>query len=100
MAGGGGPGGARAISAGHRIGAGDGAAAQQRSRVVITLRELVGLPHLDLEVLAGRAGLAAPVRWAHVAEVEDPTPWLQGGELLIATGALLPAGAARQVAYA
>ena len=28
----------------------------------------------------------APVRWVHITELPDPTPWLSGGELLLTTG--------------
>ena len=35
---------------------------------------------------AGEAGLDAPVRWVHISELRDPTPWLSGGELLLTTG--------------
>ena len=28
----------------------------------------------------------APVRWVHISELADPTPWLSGGELLLTTG--------------
>ena len=38
---------------------------------------------LDLKVLAG--GDEAPareIRWVHITELLDPTPWLSGGELL------------------
>jgi purine catabolism regulatory family protein/PucR-like helix-turn-helix protein/diguanylate cyclase with GGDEF domain len=66
----------------------------------ITVDELLGLPHLALDLLAGADGLDAPISWAHVAEVEDPTPWLEGGELILTTGIGLPAAAAGQVAYA
>ncbi|MBV9801837.1 MAG: PucR family transcriptional regulator ligand-binding domain-containing protein, partial [Solirubrobacterales bacterium] len=27
-----------------------------------------------------------PVRWVHISELLDPTPWLSGGELLLTTG--------------
>src|SRR5204862_8133491 len=27
-----------------------------------------------------------PIRWVHISELEDPTPWLSGGELLLTTG--------------
>ena len=33
---------------------------------------------------AGRA--ERPIRWVHISELEDPTPWLSGGELLLTTG--------------
>ena len=31
----------------------------------------------------------APIRWVHLSEEADPTPWLSGGELLLITGKLL-----------
>jgi purine catabolism regulator len=67
--------------------------------VAITVRELVELPHLALDVLAGARGLEGLVRWAHVAEVADPTPWLEGGELILTTGLGLPAAPEEQAAY-
>ena len=41
---------------------------------------------LDVRLVAGEAGLDTPVRWVHISELEDPTPWLSGGELLLTTG--------------
>ena len=26
------------------------------------------------------------MRWAHISEIPDPTPWLEGGEILLTTG--------------
>ena len=43
----------------------------------------------------GRATRARPIRWVHISELEDPTPWLSGGELLLTTGIQLDT-AARQ----
>ena len=51
---------------------------------MLTLREL--LVDLEVEVLAGQDGVDAPVRWVHISELADPTPWLSGGELLLTTG--------------
>ncbi len=51
---------------------------------MLTLRDL--LRDLDLQLLAGDGGLDLPVRWVHISELEDPTPWLSGGELLLTTG--------------
>jgi PucR family transcriptional regulator, purine catabolism regulatory protein len=53
------------------------------------------LEQLELEPAAGDAGLDRPIRWVHISELEDPTPWLTGGELLLTTGINLPT-AARQ----
>jgi purine catabolism regulator len=55
---------------------------------MLTVREL--LRDLEVEVLAGEANLDAPVRWVHISELADPTPWLSGGELLLTTGLSLP----------
>lgn len=51
---------------------------------MLTVREL--LRDLEVGVLAGEANLDAPVRWVHISELADPTPWLSGGELLLTTG--------------
>jgi purine catabolism regulator len=51
---------------------------------MLTVREL--LRDLEVRVLAGEANLDAPVRWVHISELADPTPWLSGGELLLTTG--------------
>ncbi len=40
----------------------------------------------------------APVRWVHISELEDPTPWLSGGELMLTTGIPLDS-AAKQRAF-
>ena len=63
---------------------------------MLTVREL--LRDLDVGVLAGEANLDAPVRWVHISELADPTPWLSGGELLLTTGLSL-ASADEQRAY-
>lgn len=51
---------------------------------MLTVRELIG--DLELPLLAGDAGLDLPVRWVHMSELLDPTPWLSGGEVLLTTG--------------
>lgn len=51
---------------------------------MLPLRAL--LRELELEVVAGEAGLDRAVRWVHISELADPTPWLSGGELLLTTG--------------
>jgi PucR family transcriptional regulator, purine catabolism regulatory protein len=54
---------------------------------MLSVRELIG--DLDVKLLAGEAQLDAPVRWVHISELPDPTPWLSGGELLLTTGMAL-----------
>src|SRR3954447_10604035 len=51
---------------------------------VLSVRDLAR--DLELELLAGDDAADAPVRWVHISELGDPTPWLSGGELLLTTG--------------
>ena len=51
---------------------------------MLTVRALV--EELGLELAAGEERADAPVRWVHITELRDPTPWLSGGELLLTTG--------------
>ncbi|HEY3774874.1 MAG TPA: PucR family transcriptional regulator [Solirubrobacteraceae bacterium] len=52
---------------------------------MVTVRDLLG--ELDgLRLLAGEDAIDVPVRWVHITELKDPTPWLSGGELLLTTG--------------
>jgi Purine catabolism regulatory protein-like family len=53
---------------------------------MLTVRDIADLPGLGLELTAGSGGSDNPIRWVHVSELPDPTPWLEGGELLITTG--------------
>lgn len=54
----------------------------------LSLRQLLADPGLGLVLVAGAAGLdtRGPIRWAHISEIPDPTPWLEGGEVLLTTG--------------
>ena len=60
--------------------------------VAPTLRTVVRRLSLQLGVLAGQDALDRPVRWVAVSELEDPTPFLEGGELVLTTGMRLDAG--------
>jgi purine catabolism regulator len=51
---------------------------------VLTVQGLV--EEMGLDLIAGREGAAAPIRWVHASELPDPTPWLSGGELILTTG--------------
>jgi purine catabolism regulator len=51
---------------------------------LLTVRALAG--EMGLELAAGEERADAPVRWVHITELPDPTPWLSGGELLLTTG--------------
>lgn len=65
----------------------------------LTVRDVVSVEHLKLEVLAGAAGLDRSVSYTHVSELDDPSAWLDGGELLMTNGLGLPTDAEHQVRY-
>ncbi|MFF8954532.1 PucR family transcriptional regulator [Streptomyces sp. NPDC014894] len=56
-----------------------------------TLASLLQHSALKLTVRAGEGRLEAPVRWAHVSELADPVPYMEGGELLLVTAITLDA---------
>ena len=51
---------------------------------MLTVQGLV--EQMELELLVGGDAAKAPIRWVHPTELDDPTPWLSGGELLLTTG--------------
>ncbi|MEA2468532.1 MAG: hypothetical protein QOJ57_2658 [Thermoleophilaceae bacterium] len=51
---------------------------------MLTVQGLV--EEMGLDLVAGREGAGAPIRWVHASELPDPTPWLSGGELILTTG--------------
>jgi PucR family transcriptional regulator, purine catabolism regulatory protein len=63
---------------------------------MLPLRDLIR--DLDVRLVAGEQGVDRRVRWVHISELADPTPWLSGGELLLTTGMNL-ADAASQRAF-
>jgi purine catabolism regulator len=67
--------------------------------MALSVGDLLRAPGLDLRLVAGGGGLDHPIRWVHVSELEDPTPWLKGGELLLTTGIGVGRTPARQRAY-
>nr|WP_221308706.1 PucR family transcriptional regulator [Nocardiopsis mwathae] len=50
-------------------------------------------PRLRLRLLAGDDRLDREVRWVAVSELTDPTPYLEGGELVLTTGVRWTEGA-------
>ena len=54
---------------------------------MLTVREVLG--DLEVRLMAGEENLDVPVRWVHISELTDPTPFLAGGELLLTTGMAL-----------
>jgi PucR family transcriptional regulator, purine catabolism regulatory protein len=67
--------------------------------VTLRIEEILRIPDLSLKLVAGKAGRRNLVRGVHVSELEDPTPWLKGGELLLTVGMGVGKTPARQRAY-
>jgi purine catabolism regulator len=61
---------------------------------MLTVQGLV--EEMGLDLVAGRDGAGAPIRWVHASELPDPTPWLSGGELILTTGMQLDTPAAQR----
>ncbi len=70
---------------------------------MLSVADIVAIDALQLVLRGGSAGSDRPVRWVHISELDDPTPWLRGGELLLTTGLPLrpdPAAYVRRLADA
>lgn len=65
----------------------------------LTVGQLLEHAELGCSLISGASGLGNRIRWAHVSELEDPTPWLQGHELLMTTGLGIPSSAKGQLNY-
>ena len=65
----------------------------------VTVKDLLVVPDPPLRLLAGTASAGRPIRWVHASELEDPTPWLKGGELILTTGMGVGSTAATQRRY-
>jgi purine catabolism regulator len=67
--------------------------------MAVTVKDILGVPGMPLRLLAGTQHTSEPIRWVHASELEDPTPWLKGGELILTTGMGVGATPAKQRAY-
>jgi PucR family transcriptional regulator, purine catabolism regulatory protein len=67
--------------------------------VTTTVGDLLAIEELSLRLVAGAAGVDRPIRWAHVSELDDPTRWLRGGEILLTTGLGLGQAPSAQARY-
>ena len=63
------------------------------------MEDLLRSPALQLRLIAGAGGTGRRVSWAHVSELEDPTPWLSGAEMIMTTGMAVPRGGEAQRIY-
>lgn len=64
--------------------------------MAISVGELVDIPHLGLEILAGRSGLERAISWTHTSDLPEPWRWITGGELLMTNGLSFPKKAVDQ----
>ncbi|MGY1691455.1 PucR family transcriptional regulator [Geodermatophilus sp. SYSU D01105] len=58
----------------------------------VTVATLLATRSLELTLHTRAAAVDRPVSWVHVSELVDPTPFLEGGELVLSTGLALPPG--------
>ena len=65
----------------------------------LTVGQVAALPDLGLSVRTTAADLSRAVRWVAVSEHVDPTPWLEGGDLLLTTGMSITGDDDQAVAY-
>ncbi|HEY7196684.1 MAG TPA: PucR family transcriptional regulator ligand-binding domain-containing protein [Gaiellaceae bacterium] len=66
---------------------------------MLTVNDIAELPGLSLRIVAGESGATNAVSWLHGSELGDPTPFLEGGELLLTTGLGMGEDEAAQRAY-
>ncbi len=57
---------------------------------MLTVAELIADPALGLALVAGEVQADREIEAAAVSELSHPGPWLQGGELLLTIGLLMP----------
>ena len=65
---------------GHHVGGQHPCARSLKSQAapgpMLTVKDL--LSGLDVRLLSGQAAIDVPVRWVHISELQDATPWLSG----------------------
>lgn len=58
--------------------------------MVVTCGNMLSLPYLEkMKVVAGKKGLNRIIRWVHVMEYPEYSKWLNGGELILFSGAAI-----------
>jgi purine catabolism regulator len=67
--------------------------------MAMTVRRLTHDPALGLTLVAGHDNADRTIGWAHAIELEDPTPYLTGGELVMTTGMNVGTTAEEQFDY-
>lgn len=56
------------------------------SRPPLTMRDLLSEPDFHLALVAGGAAVDRAVEGIHLSELDDPTPWMLPGSVLLTTG--------------
>lgn len=64
--------------------------------MAITVSELIDIPHLGLEILAGESGVQQTISWTHTSDLPELWRWVTGGELLMTNGLSIPKKASEQ----
>ena len=67
--------------------------------MAITVGELILLPHLQMNLVAGQNGLDREITWVHTSDLPEPWAWLGAGELLLTNGTGLAPEAAGQARF-
>ncbi|HEX6858237.1 MAG TPA: PucR family transcriptional regulator ligand-binding domain-containing protein [Streptosporangiaceae bacterium] len=66
---------------------------------MVTIADVVATEGLDISLIAARGETGRGLTGASVNEHEDPTPWLEGGELVMTDGMGLDPGRAAAMTY-
>lgn len=68
--------------------------------MVLTVRDVLAQPQLQLSLLAGGDGLDRDVEWAHTCDLPDPWKWVRARQILLTNGSTMPTGATEQCEWA
>ncbi|MFJ4345311.1 PucR family transcriptional regulator [Pseudomonas sp. NPDC089401] len=66
---------------------------------MLTVQDLIAIDLLKLEAMAGQAGTARMITWAHTVDLPDPWRWVSPGDLVMTTGVGMPHGDQAQVQW-
>ncbi len=66
---------------------------------MLSVHELIAVDPLKLQALAGLAGTARLITWAHTVDLPDPWRWVSPGDLVMTTGVGMPHEASAQVEW-
>ena len=67
--------------------------------MTVTVEQVVLLAELDLRLATHTPSLDRPLRWVAVSEQQDPTPWIESGDLVLTTGMAMSSDASECRAY-